>query len=253
MPEQQPSPTTPAPSNRAEPLRLGHTLGTSPGKWLRVWSERFPRRPIELVALAEAATVGVLADLSLDAALIRHDADAARVPLINQVPLYQEALVAAVDREHSAAQEDTISLTDLTTDSIAVTEGAGISITSLVPATADHSSPTTADLLALVATGAFVGVTTQPLARAVSRKDIAALLLSDGMGPHISLIWPQGDDEVVQELLGVMRGRKANSSRGSLNEPAEQEKKSPRPAPKRSQTPAKRQQRAPKRGSGRRR
>ncbi|MGO2659931.1 LysR substrate-binding domain-containing protein [Mycetocola reblochoni] len=202
---------SPAPA----PLRLGHTIGTSPGKWLRVWAERFPRRRIELVALPEDAGVDALVEERLDAALLRHPADQEKPDRSRRVTLYRESIALVVSIEHPLAEQDGLTMPELVGEPRAISSGSVTEVRA-VAGNADDGSIDTPALLALVATGAVVGITTHPLARASSRKDVAVHVLADADGPAVSLFWPDGEDAVIQELLGVMRGRKAASSRGEL-------------------------------------
>jgi DNA-binding transcriptional LysR family regulator len=66
----------------------------------------------------------------------------------------------------------------------------------------------------LVAANVGVAVMPQSVARAHSRKDVVARPLVDGVETRISLVWPTaGAHPLVDEFIGIVRGRTANSSR----------------------------------------
>jgi len=54
----------------------------------------------------------------------------------------------------------------------------------------------------------------QSVARALSRKDVVARPLLGAPDTAISLVWPiEGAHPLSDELIGIVRGRTANSSR----------------------------------------
>ncbi|WP_460704642.1 LysR substrate-binding domain-containing protein [Myceligenerans halotolerans] len=75
---------------------------------------------------------------------------------------------------------------------------------------------TAADALAIV--GAAAGVTVLPmsLARLHHRKDVVYRPLDGGPTAPVGLVWPADrTTDLVEEMIGIVRGRTVNSSRGS--------------------------------------
>jgi DNA-binding transcriptional LysR family regulator len=74
---------------------------------------------------------------------------------------------------------------------------------------------TTAQAVATVAAGAGVLVVPMSVARLHHRRDVAAVPVTGVAGATVALVWRRDrDDEVCQELVAVVRGRTAGSSRG---------------------------------------
>ncbi|WP_460756171.1 LysR substrate-binding domain-containing protein [Myceligenerans cantabricum] len=74
---------------------------------------------------------------------------------------------------------------------------------------------TAADALAIV--GAAAGITVLPmsLARLHHRKDVVFRRLDDGPTAPVGLVWPADrTTDLVEEMIGIVRGRTVNSSRG---------------------------------------
>lgn len=92
---------------------------------------------------------------------------------------------------------------------------------------------TTADAVELVAAGVGVLVVPQSLARLHHRKDLTYRPLSDAPESRIALSWPEDrTTDLVEDFIGIVRGRTVNSSRGRSTAPAEQ----PKPKSKRTES-----------------
>ena len=76
------------------------------------------------------------------------------------------------------------------------------------------------EMLQVVATGAGVLLAPRPLLRALNARGTAhrEIALADGARPTtLWLTWPKsGDDELTQELVGIVRGRREGSRRSAL-------------------------------------
>ncbi len=84
-----------------------------------------------------------------------------------------------------------------------------------VPAEGVTRPATTADAVELVAAGIGVLLVPQSLARLHHRRDLTYRTVTDVPSSTIALVWPAGTtSELVEELIGIVRGRTANSSRG---------------------------------------
>lgn len=204
-------------------FRLAYVPGATPGKWASVWHERLPDVRLELVQL-EAADIGP----ALDAG----DADAAigRLPVdkdvFSAIPLYEETSVVCFSRDHLLAalgEDEAVSSADIAEDPVWVPVDDVLFATHPVPGTvpADPDGnpldplPTTADVVATVAANVGVAVLPMSLARLHRRKDVTYRPLLDGPTAPVGLVWPTDrTTELVEELIGIVRGRTVNSSRG---------------------------------------
>jgi len=85
-----------------------------------------------------------------------------------------------------------------------------------LPGTAALERPeTTAAAIELVAAGIGVVIVPQSLARLHHRRDLTYRPVTDAPGSSIALVWPEANTtEFVDEFIGIVRGRTANSSRG---------------------------------------
>jgi hypothetical protein len=86
---------------------------------------------------------------------------------------------------------------------------------------------TTADAVELVAAGVGLLVLPQSLARLHHRKDLTYRTLSDAPQSSVALSWLEEQaTDLMEEFIGIVRGRTVNSSRGRT------------PAPSAPQTPS---------------
>jgi DNA-binding transcriptional LysR family regulator len=180
-------------------FRLGGVPGVTPAKWLRVWRERLPEVPIELVDLDEADAVGALHDGRVDAVL-------ARLPIddedLHTVALYEELPVVVAAKGHPIVAFESLALADLAGE------------TMLEP-----GSMSTAQLLEVVASGAGLAIVPMSVARALGGPDTRHRVVTDAPSTTIALAWLQSADSPLhQELIGIARGRRAGSSRGADRE-----------------------------------
>ncbi|MEO9326428.1 LysR family substrate-binding domain-containing protein [Gordonia aurantiaca] len=209
----------------APTFRLAYVPGVTPGKWVRIWEERLPDVPLELVALdvAECAdAVGQgrvqMAITRLPDALGHGDAGPHHT-----IELYEETTVVVVPRDHVLTAGDELTLDDLADEQflwpldepLAVTERPGTPI--------EHRPETVGDAIELVAAGIGLLVVPMSLARLHHRKDLVYRPVTDAPTGRVGLLWPQPTSELADEFIGIVRGRKATSSRGRAE-----------PAPKRS-------------------
>jgi DNA-binding transcriptional LysR family regulator len=93
---------------------------------------------------------------------------------------------------------------------------------------------TTAAAIELVAAGAGLLVVPQSLARLHHRKDLTYRPLTDAPESQVALSWPEGETtELMEQFIGIVRGRSVNSTRGATPPPVkDQKKKKPAPAKK---------------------
>lgn len=212
---------------------VAFVLGATPGKWSRVWRERLPETPIELVPSEQDEALAMLTAGTADVALVRLPIDRAvdsDRPLA-AIPLYTERAVAVIPKEHDLAQGDEATLAEL--DSAhRITEGWRAAVD-------------------LVAANIGITVIPQAVARALQRKDVVSRIISDGPEWQVAVAWRDGSvDPLVEEFIGIVRGRTAKSSRGTAGGSEAEEVESPKRAPRASAPKKSTSQRANARSSG---
>jgi len=80
----------------------------------------------------------------------------------------------------------------------------------------DHRPETTEGAIELVASGVGVLIVPQSLARLYHRKDLTYRPITDAPTCPVALAFPEGPQPaLVEEFIGIVRGRKADSSRGA--------------------------------------
>jgi DNA-binding transcriptional LysR family regulator len=209
----------------AEALTVGVVPGVSADKWARVWRERLPDVPLLVVQLAEDEAVAALED--------RVDLVLARLPVtddtdLHVIPLWEEVPVVVAARDHPIRVFDSVTLADLGDED-------------LHPGADDAT-------LDLVAAGHGIARMPQAVFRATGRRDLVGREISDAPRTRIALLWPRSrTGPLVEEFVGIVRGRTAKSSRGAAAPPPPAAAPT-RPRPARPQ----KQRRIPGRGKGRR-
>ncbi len=215
----------PAGGRRAVPtLRVGYVPGVTLSKWRRVWGERFPQLGLDVVEVLErdqhAALIGEVVDLCF-----------VRLPLVDPrmhlIPLWSEQQVVVAPRDHPVAVFDSVTRADLADEDVVDGfEGE--------------------EALDLVAGGAGVVFLPQAVARAASRKDLVHRPVTDATPTQIGLAWlRENPHEMIEEFIGIVRGRTARSSRSSQppaaqttprTTPAAKGRKAAEPKPARSES-----------------
>lgn len=173
--------------------------GVTPGKWERIWRERRPPGRLDLTSLNQDAALKALAEGSAHMALVR---DTSPDDNRHAIELYREAPVVVAPKGSLPASLDSLTRADLASlDDLAVLD-------------VDLLGGSGLDAIELVAANVGVAVMPQSVARAHSRKDVVARPLTDGVETRVSLVWPiVGAHPLVDEFIGIVRGRTANSSR----------------------------------------
>jgi hypothetical protein len=188
-----------------------------------VWRERLPDVRLELVQVEAAAVAAALEAGEADAAIGRLPVDK---EVFSAIPLYEETSVVCFSRDHllaALADEESVSTADIAEDPVWVPADdvlfAAHPVPGVVPVDPDGNPldpvPTTADAVATVAANVGVAVLPMSLARLHHRKDVTYRPLADGPTAPVGLVWPaERTTDLVEELIGIVRGRTVNSSRG---------------------------------------
>jgi DNA-binding transcriptional LysR family regulator len=160
--------------------------------------------PLEVSMTSEREQVEVLRDERADVSFVR-------LPVqregLNVIPLYSETAVVVVPKEHPIAAVDTVTLADLERE------------TRQDPG--PHGDPDALrGAVELVAAGVGVLVLPQSVARLHARKDLTYRPVTDAPATQIALAWrAERSTPLVEEFIGIVRGRTAQSSRATPTPP----------------------------------
>ncbi|MGH1523326.1 LysR substrate-binding domain-containing protein [Leifsonia sp. L25] len=174
----------------ASRFALAFPPGVTVGKWTRAFAEREP--DVELVVTPSADPLAALAAGDADMAFAR---DAEPDDDRHLIPLYTEDVVVVVHHEHLLTLEEKLHLADLDGE-------------------ARVTGEPSESLMRRVAAGDGIALLPASVAKALRRKDVTAMRLEDGPTSQIGLTWPrEGQHPLVDEFIGIVRGRTAHSSR----------------------------------------
>ena len=172
-------------------LRVGYVPGVTTTKWRRIWAERLRRIRLDVVAVDQADQRRAILDGAVDMCFVRNPIDIAGLHLI---PLYDEVPVVWLSKDHLLAALDEVTSDDLADENV------------LTEATPEN--------IELATYSAAVLRVPLSVARSGSRKDMIHLPVLDAEETHVGLAWRKGDENpLLDEFVGVVRGRTANSSR----------------------------------------
>ncbi|MEV7657288.1 LysR family substrate-binding domain-containing protein [Streptomyces anulatus] len=203
-------------------FRLAYVPGVTPTKWVRVWHERLPHTSLELVQATAAEAPGLLAGGGADAGLVRLPVDRG---VLSAIPLYTETTVVVIPKDHVATAAEEVSLAELSDEIVLHPLDDLLDWETLPGRPAVERPATTADAIELVAAGVGVLLVPQSLARLHHRKDLTYRPVPGAPESRVALSWPEAEvtPDLVEEFIGIVRGRTVNSTRGRAATP-------PRPA-----------------------
>lgn len=182
-------------------LRLHYVAGVSPAKWLRAWNERRPDLPLQASRVEQSEQLTALLAGDVDVAFVRLPVDVAG---LHSIQLWEELAVAVLPKEHPLADAESLTLADLEGEPLA------------------PEQPDAAMTVELVAAGTGIAMLPHGVARLHHRRDVVAVPVTDAAPTRIALVWRfERDDVDIQELVGVVRGRTARSSRGEAGDEAD--------------------------------
>lgn len=196
-------------------LTVGYIPGATPAKWARTWAQRHPDTPLRLAAVEAADAAEAVRTGTVDVALLRVPADTSGLAVIE---LYEETTVAVVPADHLLTALDEVTAADLCDVPTLMPLDDVVNWTAGVPV--DHRPETTKDAIELVAAGIGALIVPQSLARLHHRKDLTYRPITDAPPCPVALAVPQGPQpDLVEEFIGIVRGRKPGSSRGQAEPP----------------------------------
>lgn len=185
-----------------DPFVIGVVTGVTPDRWVRVWRERMldvplEIRPVEDVAAALRSRVRMV--------FARLPVDGIDPSEVHVIPLWDETPMVVVAKDHPVKVFESVTEADIAEEE-------------LYPGW-DHG------VLDIVAAGHGIARMPQSVFRATGRRDVVARPVSDAPPSRVGLVWLRDDaDPMVEEFIGIVRGRTANSSRGDAGQ-------EPTPAP----------------------
>ncbi|MDO5494029.1 MAG: LysR family transcriptional regulator substrate-binding protein [Nesterenkonia sp.] len=209
-------------------LRLGALPGAAPDRWAARWRDRHPEVRLQIDHFDEDGQVRRVRDGVVDVGYLRvpaqEDRDVVDRDVFHRVWLYREHAVVCAARDHwVAAAEESVTWDDIGDETFL--EPAEVAAGAPGPPAGDEPPAELARAermtLEVVASGAGLLVLPLSTARALSRKDVVVRRIEDHPGFDVGLCWlRERDDDVIQEFIGVTRGRRADSARSTL-EPTE--------------------------------
>ena len=197
--------------------------GIQPDKWLRRWRERVPEvdvwaecvdRPVATLRRTPPGPPGDDGGVGgggvgdgHDVVFVREPDDAPRsAPAgLLRIPLYTETMAVVAARDHEIGAFDELDPSDLDTERW---------LDPVDVIAADQAEVRAA--VDLVAAGVGLLVLPQPYVRHLSRRDVIARPLTAVPATRIGIAWAaeREGEELIDEFVGIVRGRTANSPRG---------------------------------------
>lgn len=211
----------------AASFRLGYVPGVTPGKWARIWAERLPRVPLDLVTMTASEAEDAVRSRAVDAGVVR-------LPInrtgLHAIPLYTETTVVVAGKGHVVTAADEVTIDDLADEVVLHPADDTLTWSGGGPGTAATVVPaTTAEAVELVAAGVGLLAVPQSLARLHHRRDLTYRPLAGAPGSSVVLTWPETETtDLMEQFIGIVRGRTVNSTR---TPPRTQERGPATPAP----------------------
>jgi DNA-binding transcriptional LysR family regulator len=171
---------------------IAFPLGVTIGKWTRAFEQRHPDVELQVLRMELADQRATLARGDADMAFVREPIDADGLHLI---PLYEENVVVVMGHEHLLTLQEKLFTADIAEQARVAGDGSETQFRR-------------------IAAGEGIAVLPQSVAKAFRRKDVTAMLLEDAETSRIALAWPRDSQHpLVDEFIGIVRGRSAHSSR----------------------------------------
>ncbi len=202
-------------------FRLGYVPGVTPAKWVNLWKQRRPDTPIELIQLPALDGAQSVREGLTDMSLVRLPIDREG---LHAIELYRETPVVVFPKEHHFAAADNLTLVDIADEVLQHPLDCPLDWDHLPGIPAAERVENTKIALEVVAAGVGVVIVPQSLARLHHRKDLDYRPIEGAPFSPVALVWPAFDEnpEDVEEFIGIVRGRKASSSRAQRSNPDQQ-------------------------------
>jgi len=149
----------------------------------------------------------------VDLSLLRLPADTTGLAVI---PLYEETTVVVVPKDHVVTAADEVTAADLDDEPTLIPLDDVVGWPDAPGVAVEYRPETTGAAIELVATGMGVLIVPQSLARLHHRRDLTHRPIVDAPTCAVGLAFPEGQPSVlVEEFIGIVRGRRPGSSRGT--------------------------------------
>jgi DNA-binding transcriptional LysR family regulator len=197
-------------------LAIGYVPGVQPDKWLSRWRERNPGVPISARRVGDprAGLARGPEEDGFDVVFFREPEAAPRTAPAGlfRVPLYTETMAVLAARDHAMGAYGSLTPADLDGEP-------WLDPVDTITATPDEVSAA----VDLVAAGVGLLVLPQPYARSLSRRDVIERPLEGAPATRMGVAWSSDrpDDELIDEFVGIVRGRTASTSRNAGDAPPE--------------------------------
>ncbi|WP_330237052.1 LysR family substrate-binding domain-containing protein [Streptomyces sp. NBC_00566] len=214
-------------SEESPSFRLAYVPGVTPAKWVRIWNERLPGTPLVLTQVPAAEADVLMRAGEADAGFVRLPVDR---DFFSAIPLYTEATVVVVPKDHLITAAEEVTLADLA-DEVLFHPLDDVFDWDAPPGEPAFERPaTTPDALELVAANVGLLIVPQSLARLYHRKDLTYRTVVDAPQSRIALSWPEeATTDLVEDFIGIVRGRTVNSTRGRETPPEVKQQKKKKP------------------------
>lgn len=191
-------------SESAPALKVAFVAGVAPGKWFHRWEERFPGWPLTSEMVDDAEQLAVLRDGRADIGFVRLPVDKEKEGL-HVIPLYEELAVVVAPKGHEIQAFEEIPLAEVEDELFEYDGGPS-------------------ERLDLVEGGAGLAIMPMSVVRHFNRKELRYRPVT-GVDPYgVGVAWRKDNESVaIQEFIGVVRGRGANSSRQATVQRDQQE------------------------------
>ncbi|MGO4295107.1 LysR family transcriptional regulator substrate-binding protein [Glutamicibacter sp. MCAF14] len=185
-------------------LSIAYQTGVTPGKWIDRFVERYPAVDLKVWREDEGQILDLLATGEADAVFVRYRGESPKDATRHVIPLYEELEVVCAGKDHDVEYfEESVPLE--TVESFPQLDLADYPLsTGGIPVAME-----------VVASGAQVLRTQQSIARLFARKDVVVRFIEDGSPTQVGIAWPSAaeDTTLLEEFIGIVRGRTASSSR----------------------------------------
>ncbi|MGI9161507.1 MAG: LysR family substrate-binding domain-containing protein [Mycobacterium sp.] len=197
-------------------LIVGYVPGATPARWARNWAQRHPAVTLMLTGLTAADAAAAVRTGAVDLALLRLPTDTTGLAVIG---LYEETTVVVVPTDHLLSAADEVVAADLDGEPRLMPLDNVVDWAQAPGAPIGHRPETTSAAIELVAAGLGVLIVPQSLARLHHRKDLTYRPIADAPACTVALAVPEGpQSELVEEFIGIVRGRTPGSSRGQAEQ-----------------------------------
>lgn len=189
-------------------LKVVFSTGVQPDKWFRRFDERVPGWKI-----ASAGTDDPLPYIragQADVALVRLPTEGFERPAyMHEVALYEEQIGVAAPKEHPVKVMDSIDFRELADEKLMY----------VTPSTGWDNVIALREALQVVAANVGIAVAPRPLLRAINQRgvvhrDLSGIDATTCPRTRVALMWlTESDSDVIQDFVGICKGRTASSSR----------------------------------------